>query len=673
MPPNPDHSLDLDRQQRLENLFCDAVQLQLGKRAEFVRATCGADLELRDAVVKLLDCHEANEESGFILDHPAVPLKHDHGDMLAEQVAEYEGDTIGRYRLLEKIGEGGMGVVYLAEQLEDVQRKVALKIIKLGMDTRRFIARFETERQAMSMFNHPNIARVLDAGATQTGRPYLVMELVHGPDILEYVKKNRLGLQQRLKLFIDVCHAIQHSHQKAIVHRDLKPSNILVTTVEGNPVPKVIDFGVAKALHHRLTDRTMFTHFASIIGTPQYMSPEQAEMGESDIDTRSDIFSLGILLYELTTGTTPLERRVVERMNPIALLDAIRKQEIETPSTRISKRSSGDVSDESFLMEGSSGFWGELDCIVMKAVSRERAQRYSTAVELADDIQRLLDGEPVEAVPPTRWYYLRSYLRRHKGFVTSGLAIAGLLLISTVACSLFAWNSFQANLVKDETVEKLKSALVELQSKHEKLQVAERSIRETADNRVYEASLKSAVTVLRWKFYQEVKEFLPTYVLDKKQDVAGSESQSEPLTPFVQMVPHEFLDVDVLLDLENKELCESQLQRIRYYIESLSANESPRKTQVVDNEGNVDLTLQAKLDRVTEKIRCRFYRVLHEEYRATIGDRDPRIAKTLNLLALALADSGNLIEAESRLREAIAVTNDQSTLEISRSIMKTLK
>src|SRR5438445_4705775 len=295
--------------QREEQIFEAALQFPTPEqRAAFVKGACGNDETLRQRVEALLKAHE--HTSGFLDQPPAAPsgktLVLTTG-MLA--VTERPGDKIGRYKVLQQIGEGGCGVVYMAEQDEPVRRRVALKVIRLGMDPKSVIARFEAERQALALMDHPNIARVLDAGATETGRPYFVMELVRGIRITEYCDQNKLSTNERLELFIQICHAIQHAHQKGIIHRDIKPSNILVTLHDGLPVPKVIDFGIAKATQGRLTDQTLFTAFEQFIGTPAYMSPEQAEMSGLDIDTRCDIYALGVLLYELLTGETPFDAK----------------------------------------------------------------------------------------------------------------------------------------------------------------------------------------------------------------------------------------------------------------------------------------------------------------------------------------------------------------------------
>ncbi len=275
---------------------------------------------------------ESHDQAGDFLE---TPILGPHSLPDDTPVSEGPNSTIGRYKLLEKIGEGGMAVVYMAEQEQPIRRKVALKIIKLGMDTRQVIARFEAERQALALMDHPSIAKVLDAGATETGRPYFVMELVQGVSITEYCDKNSLSTKERLGLFLQVCNAVQHAHQKGIIHRDIKPSNVMVTHHDGKPVPKVIDFGIAKATNQRLTEKTLFTRYAHLIGTPAYMSPEQAELSDLDIDTRSDIYSLGVLLYELLTGTTPFSEEELRKAGYIEMQRVIREQEPVKPSTKL--------------------------------------------------------------------------------------------------------------------------------------------------------------------------------------------------------------------------------------------------------------------------------------------------------------------------------------------------
>ncbi|MGH7970640.1 MAG: serine/threonine protein kinase, partial [Limisphaerales bacterium] len=346
---------------------------------------------------------------------------------------EGPGNVIGRYKLLQQIGEGGFGLVFMAEQQEPVRRMVALKIIKAGMDTKEVIARFEAERQALALMDHPNIARVLDGGTTSSGRPYFVMDLVKGTPITEFCDQNQLSTEARLRLFLQVCAGLQHAHQKGLIHRDIKPSNVLVTVSNGEPIPKIIDFGVAKAIGQKLTERTFFTRFEQLIGTPAYMSPEQAEWGGVDIDTRSDIYSLGVLLYELLTGTTPIEKETLA----CAALDEIRRliRETEPPTPSLRLRGLGerlpDIAHRRQVQPGVLArlLQGDLDWIVSKCLEKERARRYESAGALASDLQRHLQNELVLARPPSTLYRLRKVVRRHKLFFAASGAVTASLVI----------------------------------------------------------------------------------------------------------------------------------------------------------------------------------------------------------------------------------------------------
>jgi tetratricopeptide (TPR) repeat protein len=359
-------------------------------------------------------------------------------------INERPGSIIGSYKLLQEIGEGGFGVVFMADQQEPIQRKVALKVVKPGMDTRQVIARFEAERQALALMNHPNIAKVFDAGTTESGRPYFVMELVKGIPITEYCDREHLTPKERLELFIPVCQAVQHAHQKGIIHRDLKPTNVLVALYDGRPVPKVIDFGVAKATSTRLTEKTMFTHFGQIVGTLEYMSPEQAELNQLDIDTRSDVYSLGVLLYELLTGTTPFEAKRLRSAAFDELLRIIREEEPPKPSTRLSTSETLPSIAANRKMEPQrlAGLVrGELDWIVMKTLEKDRTHRYETANGFAADVQRYLDDEPVEACPPAAAYRFRKFARRNKAALITAAVVTGVLLLGTAVST---WQAIRA-------------------------------------------------------------------------------------------------------------------------------------------------------------------------------------------------------------------------------------
>ena len=369
------------------------------------------------------------------------------------------GDHIGRYKLLQQIGEGGCGVVFMAEQSEPIRRKVALKVIKLGMDTKSVIARFEAERQALALMDHPNIAKVFDAGATNTGRPYFVMELVRGVRITDYCDQQKLTTSARLDLFTQVCHAIQHAHQKGIIHRDIKPSNILVTLHDGVPVPKVIDFGIAKATSdQRLTDKTLFTAFEQFMGTPAYMSPEQAEMSGLDIDTRSDIYSLGVLLYELLTGKTPFDGKELLASGLDEMRRTIREVEPERPSNRFSTMLAADLTSvarqrQTEASKLTSLIDGDLDWIVMKALEKDRTRRYETANEVVSDIQRHLSNEPILARPPSKLYRVQKSVQRNKlAFAAAGAAIGAL----TIGLCVASWALFRERAANNHQLGALK-------------------------------------------------------------------------------------------------------------------------------------------------------------------------------------------------------------------------
>jgi tetratricopeptide (TPR) repeat protein len=395
-----------------ETIFNAAIEIDTpAKRAAFIKSACGDDTALLARVEALLKVHF--EDGRFLKSPPGVDVTLDAGPL-----TERPGTKIGRYKLLQLIGEGGFGVVYMAEQEEPIRRKVALKIIKLGMDTKQVVARFEAERQALALMDHPNIARVFDAGATDTGRPYFVMELVKGIPITEYCDKNNLDTNKRLELFIGVCKAVQHAHQKGIIHRDIKPSNVMITLHDGRPVAKIIDFGIAKATQHRLTEKTLFTEYRQFIGTPEYMSPEQAEMSGLDIDTRSDIYSLGVLLYEQLTGTTPFAREQLLNVPYDEMRRVILETDPPKPSTRLSTLGEAitDIARHRHAQPSELRriIRGDLDWIVMKSLEKDRTRRYETASELAVDVKRHLEDEMVLAGPPSAGYRLRKWAKRHK-------------------------------------------------------------------------------------------------------------------------------------------------------------------------------------------------------------------------------------------------------------------
>jgi WD40 repeat protein/serine/threonine protein kinase len=429
------------RQLDEESIFNAARRIEnADARSTFIMQACGDDPAVIERVMALLEAYERDPE--FMQNPNPSPVTADYAP-----ISERPGARVGPYRLMEQIGEGGFGLVFVAEQQEPMRRKVALKVIKPGMDSKQVIARFEAERQALAMMDHPNIARVLDAGATESGRPYFVMELVRGIPITDYCDQNHLTPRERLELFVSVCNAIQHAHQKGIIHRDVKPSNVLVTLHDGKPVPKVIDFGVAKAIHQPLTERTIYTNFAQMIGTPLYMSPEQAEMSGLDIDTRSDIYSLGVLLYELLTGSTPLGKKQIATAAYDEIRRMIRSEDLPRPSQRLS--TSETLASIAALRKTeparlSKMLRGEVDWIVMKALEKDRTRRYDTASALARDVERYLADEPVEACPPSAMYALKKFARNHRKALTTAAVLAALLLLGALVTGWQAMRARQA-------------------------------------------------------------------------------------------------------------------------------------------------------------------------------------------------------------------------------------
>jgi serine/threonine protein kinase/WD40 repeat protein len=477
-----------------DSIFVGALQIpEPAARAAFLDRACADNTDLRQSVELLLKAHE--KAGGFMQPGPKQTATID------QPVSEHPGTVIGPYKLLEKIGEGGFGVVFMAEQTQPVRRKVAIKILKLGMDTRDVVARFEAERQALAIMDHPNIAKVLDGGSAPSGRPFFVMELVKGTPITDFCDQHHLTPRQRLELFVSVCQAVQHAHQKGIIHRDLKPSNVLVTVHDTTPVVKVIDFGVAKALGHELTDKTLFTGFAQMIGTPLYMSPEQAGQSGLDVDTRRDIYSLGVLLYELLTGTTPFTKERFQKAAYDEIRRIIREEDPPRPSTRLSDLGrSGDptrtgaAGHSSSLASVSASrttepakltrlFRGEVDWIVMKALEKDRGRRYETANGFAADVQRYLAGEAVMAVPPSVGYRFRKFARRNRGPVLAASLVVLALLVGIVGTTL---GMIRATRAEAGAVEEAGKKEIALKDKETALAAAQRSKRD-ADEKLFES------------------------------------------------------------------------------------------------------------------------------------------------------------------------------------------
>jgi serine/threonine protein kinase/tetratricopeptide (TPR) repeat protein len=468
--------------QDIDQIFWEAVQIAApDQRAAYLDRVCAGDAGLRERVEQLL---QARAQAASFLEAPAPnPLT-----TVQAVVREGPGTIIGPYKLLQQIGEGGFGVVFMAEQMQPVRRTVALKVIKPGMDTAQVIARFESERQALALMDHPHIAKVLDAGATESGRPYFVMELVKGVPITEFCDRNHLPPEARLRLFLDVCHAIQHAHHKGVIHRDIKPSNVLVTLHDGVPVVKVIDFGVAKATAQKLTEKTLFTVYGQMIGTPAYMSPEQAELSGLDIDTRSDVYALGVLLYELLTGTTPLDVKRLRAAGYAEMQRLIREEEAPRPSARLSS-----LGGSATILAGNRGLEvrrlvqllaGDLDWVVMKALDKDRNRRYGTPGSFAEDVERYLRREAILARPPSSVYKLRKFAQRNRVAVLTALAVAAALLLGMLVAT---WQAVRA--IKAEATA-VASAEAERQAKDEALarEAETKAVLNFVENKVFAAA-----------------------------------------------------------------------------------------------------------------------------------------------------------------------------------------
>jgi len=520
-----------ETQHQTRIVFTAALALNTPEeRARYLDEVCRDKPILRQRVEALLRAH-AQADHFLRINEPEPAI-----------LAEGPGTVISHYKLLEQIGEGGFGVVFMAEQVEPIRRKVALKIVKPGMDTKKVIARFEAERQALALMDHPNIARVFDAGATETGRPYFVMELVQGVPLTQFCDANDLPPQERLRLFMTVCKAVQHAHQKSVIHRDLKPSNILVTLHDGKPVPKVIDFGTAKALQQPLTEKTLFTAYGRLIGTPQYMSPEQAELSGLDVDTRADIYSLGVLLYELLTGTTPFE---AERLRAAAfdeMMRIIRQEEPPKPSTRISTLGERATEiakhrqvDPNLLQRS---LRGDLDWIVMKALEKNRRRRYETASDLAEELQRHLEHRPVSAGPPSAIYRLKKLARRRQAALITTGSIALVIAAAAIVSLWLSARTYEAErraASKDAALESALGASGALPSDAQALQVIT-----GVANVEQEAALSPDETMLAYVNYDTPDWDL--WVLDLNTGERRNLTQSEKHNPGVfQQCPGVFV------------------------------------------------------------------------------------------------------------------------------------
>jgi serine/threonine protein kinase/Tfp pilus assembly protein PilF len=647
---------------RVAEILEQAAALQGAHRVAYLRGACGADDSLRAEVDSLL---AAREKQGEFLAEPTRGVPSSAAPTMVAPIREGPGTRIGPYKLLQLIGEGGFGSVFMAEQEKPVARKVALKIIKLGMDTRQVVARFEQERQALALMDHPSIAKVLDAGATETGRPFFVMELCKGDPIVEYCDKNNLSIENRLELFAQVCLAVQHAHTKGIIHRDIKPSNVLVSTQDGQPHAKVIDFGIAKATSSKLTEKTLFTEHKALIGTPEYMSPEQAE-GSLDIDTRTDVYSLGVLLYELLTGTTPFSSQELRSAAYAEIQRIIREVEPPKPSTRISHNTDtiASVAAKRHTEPKKLGtiIRGELDWIVMKAMEKDRQRRYETANGLATDIRRYLTGEAVLAAPVSAAYRFRTFVRRNRVMVMAGSAVAAALLIGVIA---FAWQADVANRQRD-------IAVTAQRAEAEQREVAEAARTEAvaqtvrAEAQEAQARTQAAIASAVVKFQTDMLAAVDPANLPKDPETGEPLKDRVTVIQALQAartaVDEGSLNDSPLVEAGVRTAIGQTLTALGRYEEAAAVLRRAleiRRSHLPEDS----LEIAQSLDRLADPLSLlskfddaeQLYREALAVRRRVLPPGDPSIGTAMNNLAQNRQQQGDYGEAESLLREALAV------------------
>ncbi len=647
-----------------ESIFSAAIEkTSPQQRTAFLEEACSGDRELRTRVEALLRARD-NPDSFF-----DAPAAHFLATVDLQPLTERPGTVIGRYKLKEQIGEGGMGVVYVAEQTEPVRRKVALKIIKPGMDTRQVIGRFEAERQALAMMDHPNIARVLDAGTTEpplsppgrgaggegaaagSGRPYFVMELVRGMPITDYCDQAKVDTRGRLELFTKVCQAVQHAHQKGIIHRDIKPSNVMVTLHDGVPIPKVIDFGVAKAINQRLTEESVYTGLSEMIGTPLYMSPEQAELSALDVDTRSDVYSLGVLLYELLTGTTPFDKATLREAGFDEIRRIIREQEPPKPSDRlgtVEAASLSTISEQRGIdpRKLTHTLRGDLDWIVMKALEKDRTRRYETANGLASDVQHFLSGEPVVAAPPSRLYRFRKFVRRNRAMVTAATMVVAALLAGT-AGTTFGLLRAEQGRAEAETARGRERQQRELAEKREK---------ETQQVSDFQASMLRGIDVeamgrgIKKRLSEQVRAALERQYVGEFPDrrKRTPEEVEAELTAFDQRA-----EAAQAVDVARRVVDEFVLSRAAAALKTQFADQPLVRARLHFAIGTTYNELGI-FDEAEPQMRAALEIWQHE-----LGEENEQVAHGLHYLGLLLLEKGDYAGAEPLLRRAVDLRRER--------------
>jgi eukaryotic-like serine/threonine-protein kinase len=649
-----------DPSQREAAIARGALQLPPEQRDNYIKAACGGDVTLEERV-RALSIARAQAAAP-----PAAASPSTRGTiMVSVAPSEQPGDRIGPYKILQLIGEGGCGMVYMAEQEQPVRRRVALKVIKLGMDTREVIGRFEAERQALALMDHTNIARVLDAGATDKGRPFFVMELVRGIKITDYCDQNNLATSERLELFTQVCRAIQHAHQKGIIHRDIKPSNILVTLHDGVPVPKVIDFGIAKAMDQRLTDKTVFTKFEQFIGTPAYMSPEQAEMSGLDIDTRSDIYSLGVLLYELLTSRTPFDQKELLAAGLDAMRRLIREKEPPKPSTRLSTMLQGDLTTVAKQRHAPPPklihiVKGDLDWIVMKALEKDRTRRYETASGLAADVQHFLTNEPVVARPPSTLYRVQKLVRRNRlAFAAAGAVSASILIGLVLSTWLFlrekearrlamreAKHSQQVALFLEDMLKGVGPSVALGRDTTLLKEILDKTVQRVTTDLKDQPEVQAEICNTIGEVYRALGQLKKAEGLHREARTL----QGRPVGGKRADVATSLSDLAFVLRDQGKLAEAESLQREALALRrKLYGNEHP---EVALSLNNLALVLRSQSKPAEAE---RLHREALAMQKKLLGDEDVAVASSLNNLAFALRDQGKLAEAEKCFRESLAM------------------